>query len=197
MRAYGFTLIELLIFVAVIAVIAAIAVPSIRRSALSAHETAAGANCKAYVGAQQIYVRQDWDNDGIREYASDYRRLHTAGTGEAIELIGRDFAAASQKNTAPVHKAGYLFDDLTGMYDRALGAVVTFTASTTGDADYTDGFGMVGEPKTYNRTGRKVFVVALDVPVYMTENIAGVVNQGKLVGRIYPDVAAGGWMVFE
>src|SRR5436190_2781696 len=65
----GFTLIELMIVVAIIAIIAAIAIPNLLRSRMAANETAAVAACKAFCTAEDIYRRTDYNKDGVLEYS--------------------------------------------------------------------------------------------------------------------------------
>src|SRR5579862_8817081 len=76
----GFTLIELMIVVAIIAIIAAIAIPNLMRSRMAANETAAVAACKAFCTAEDIYRRTDYNHDGILEYA---QFIH--GTNSLVE----------------------------------------------------------------------------------------------------------------
>ena len=69
----GFTLIELMIVIAIIAIIAAIAIPNLLASKLNANETAAIATMRNLVSAQaQIGVsgKIDADNDGKGEYGT-------------------------------------------------------------------------------------------------------------------------------
>ncbi|NLV44979.1 MAG: prepilin-type N-terminal cleavage/methylation domain-containing protein [Candidatus Hydrogenedentes bacterium] len=56
MRNKGFTLIELMIVVAIIAIIAAIAIPNLLRSRLQSNESAAIANLKTLVGAETAFA---------------------------------------------------------------------------------------------------------------------------------------------
>ncbi|MDR1728518.1 MAG: prepilin-type N-terminal cleavage/methylation domain-containing protein [Acidobacteriota bacterium] len=51
----GFSLVELLIVVAIIAAIAAIAIPNLLSAIMAAHEAAAVGSMRAYTGAQQVY----------------------------------------------------------------------------------------------------------------------------------------------
>ena len=55
MKNKGFTLIELMIVVAIIAIIAAIAIPNLLRSRLQSNEAAAIGNLKTVVGAQTAF----------------------------------------------------------------------------------------------------------------------------------------------
>lgn len=56
MRNKGFTLIELMIVVAIIAIIAAIAIPNLLRSRIQSNESAAIGNLKTLVGAQTAFA---------------------------------------------------------------------------------------------------------------------------------------------
>src|SRR5947207_14708953 len=92
----GFTLIELMIVVAIIAIIAAIAIPNLLRSRMAASEEAAVAACKAFATAEDIYRRTDYNKDGVLEYAQELsgaNRLYetAAGAGD-VGLVDRSFA---------------------------------------------------------------------------------------------------------
>lgn len=67
----AFTLIELMIVIAIIAVVAAIAIPNLLSARLSANETAAIATLRDVMSAQaqfQSRAKADGDGDGIGEY---------------------------------------------------------------------------------------------------------------------------------
>jgi len=70
-RIFGFTLIELMIVVAIIAIIAAIAIPNILRARMSANEGSAIGSLRNLATAQQTFQSNqcvDEDDDGSGEY---------------------------------------------------------------------------------------------------------------------------------
>ncbi len=66
----GFTLIELMIVVAIIAVIAAIAIPNLMASKMASNETAAIAALRTFLGAQATFHRTDFYTNGYLVYAN-------------------------------------------------------------------------------------------------------------------------------
>jgi prepilin-type N-terminal cleavage/methylation domain-containing protein len=67
----GFTLIELMIVVAIIAIIAAIAIPNLLRSRMAANESSCVGSCRTIATQQGVFTAQvevDQDLDGVGEY---------------------------------------------------------------------------------------------------------------------------------
>ena len=74
----GFTLIELMIVVAIIATIAAIAVPNLLAARKSGNESGVISALRAIATAQDIFRTRDGEGDGIFDYAVSLAELHAA-----------------------------------------------------------------------------------------------------------------------
>ena len=66
----GFTLIELMIVIAIIAIIAAIAIPNLIEARKSGNETAAIGSHKTISAAQALFRESDKEGDGENDYGS-------------------------------------------------------------------------------------------------------------------------------
>ena len=91
----GFTLIELMIVVAIIAVIAAIAVPNLLRSRIGANESSAIGSCRTLTAAQTAYHASN------ASYATTFDELLNPPDGVATPYIDEGLGSGA--------KAGYDF----------------------------------------------------------------------------------------
>lgn len=96
----GFTLIEMMIVVAIIAVVASLAMPSLLKSRMSANEVSARKSLLVIRTSQELYWKQH------NEFASEYGNLYTSG-----HLVQRDVSEANAVNGAAsaTPKSGYVF----------------------------------------------------------------------------------------
>ncbi|MCP3918748.1 MAG: prepilin-type N-terminal cleavage/methylation domain-containing protein [bacterium] len=137
-RNAGFTLIELMIVVAIIAIIAAVAIPKLMSARISANENAAIATLRSIAAAQQQFQASssiDTDGDGGGEYgffgelSGTVRMRIFDGTGPAAsttddDILDPPFLASAFGNVASdgtdgvVERQGYYFKvylpDVTG-----------------------------------------------------------------------------------
>jgi hypothetical protein len=147
-----------------------VAPPSHIESRRAANETSAAAHLCAYLNAQGTYHQQDWDGDGVREYAAHYVDLFELvdvdGETQEPHLIDRALAEATSPKTP---RSGYYFINITG--------------DVNGPYDCTRQFGLCAVPAEYRRDGRQTYIVNQEGVVYFKE------NGGKPV-TTWPDISA-------
>jgi hypothetical protein len=128
--------------------------------------------CRGYVEAQMDYASNDYDKDGVLEYA--HRLVSTPGhqdglywEGQPGNLIPKDFAdaadamsAAGQTTRAPYH--GYFFRILTSQGPDAPGGAHSYLVN----GKMIGGFALVAYPAEYGVSGIKTMIVNQNGVVY-------------------------------
>jgi prepilin-type N-terminal cleavage/methylation domain-containing protein len=185
-RVRAFTLIELLIVVAIIAIVAAIALPNLIAARISSDESAAIATLKNIVSAEAVTKTTaiiDQDADGLGEYAwfaemggaVNVRDSTGPNGGPILDPTTMSQSLGLVNANGVVRKSGFIFRvALPGPG----GAPVVENAgggSPTGeDPDLCEGAWIVYTwPETYGMTGRRVFAVNDAGDVVQTDNLGG------------------------
>jgi prepilin-type N-terminal cleavage/methylation domain-containing protein len=170
----GFTLIELMIAVAIIAIVAAIAIPNLLESRKQANESNAIAALRTYGAAQYIYRKANYSACNSlppKRYCPQCAFLgganaHVNGAGIRLTLIADDFAAATPTG---VPYQGYVFWD-----DQSLQFVV-----------WDSVFGLYADPAVYGASGTNSFFMNACGVVYMKDLGAGGSSGAALVDNTW------------
>ncbi|MDJ0523467.1 MAG: DUF2950 family protein [Planctomycetota bacterium] len=161
----GFTLIELMIVIAIIAIIAAIAIPNLLAARLSANETAAIATLRNIISAQAQFQQSgkaDTDNDGTGEY------------GGFVELSGQAAGRMAGILVPPVLSGAFKVLNANGEVSRSGYFFRIFLPDNAGaavgepQAGYADDGSLDGDlaettwccyswPVNYNQSGNRTF----------------------------------------
>ncbi len=176
----GFTLIELMIVIAIIAIIAAIAIPNLLAARLSANETAAIATLRNIISAQAQFqqgAKADTDNDGTGEYGGFIELSGAAAGRMAAPLVPPVLSGAFRVLNAngEVSRSGYFFrvylpDDAgDGVGEPQVG--YADDGSLNGDLAETT-WCCYAWPVNYNQSGNRTFFTNQGGDVIATEDSA-------------------------
>lgn len=182
-KIFGFTLIELMIVVAIIAIIAAIAIPSLLRARISANEGSAIGSLRTLSTSQaqfQSNVAVDQDVDGIGEHGL-FNELAGAGSIRACTLNAATgaFTATRRPPLSPGYISRAFYTGPTVTYSQKSGyrfrimlpasaaAIVTDAAGTLGVSDGVSDNANVQEnnwiayawPNSWRTSGVRCFAV--------------------------------------
>ncbi len=152
----------------------------------------------AMVDAQQDYVANDHDGDGVREYAQKF--ISSPGkqdglywpvsAGQAASPLGPLAAYAaregySQKQHAPTPYWGYYFRILTAQGKSAKGGAYSYMANR----DMIGGFAIIAYPAQYGSSGIKSFIVNHDGMVFEKNLGSSTAKQAAAIKVFNPDAS--------
>src|SRR5262245_43819161 len=196
----GFTLIELMIVIAIIAIIAAIAIPNLLAARLSSNETAAIATVRNVISAQaqfQQSARADTDADGTGEY------------GGFVEMSGGGAGRMASVLNPPVLSGAFRVLNVNGQVSRSGYFFRIFLAGAAGagvgepQAGYGAGSGLNADlsettwccyawPVNYSQSGNRTFFTNQGGDVIATESATYTGTTGPLADAAFQASATAG-----
>ena len=190
-RKEGFTLIELMIVVAIIAIIAAIAIPNLLSSRIAANETSALSGLRTLLGTEATWRQGDYDRNGTKDYwtydVAGFHRMLRADANTLVAAIDISFATADMfehadnvfgatftqdwSTAAPVitttAKSGYRYRTMgSGLAIGGAGLSVNTVGTTSVAACNSNLFRFMSAPDVYPNSGIRTFMVSEGGTVY-------------------------------
>jgi hypothetical protein len=154
----------------------------------------------SYVVAQAMYHDEDWDNDGVREYAQTLRSAPGAMDGlywpaeeQGIESPVGPFiveAKAVAAKDSPGGYFGYRYRVLTKQGDNIAGGAYDYVIN----GNMIAGFALIATPARYGETGIKTFMISHHGRIYEKDLGPETAAEAEKITEFNPDQS---WTMVE